>query len=142
MSIITQKLADVLRAVLPYAENESAAIHELADDGDEHASDECTAAASAIESATSALAAYDTAQTTKGTVKSNRAWREECALLRDALGRLTGGLRLRYLAGGPQGSFFTNDLQLARDLVNLYDKDDDWTITDLENPYGPSDNGS
>lgn len=51
-------------------------------------------------------------------------------------------LRLRYFADGPQGSFFTNNLQLARDLVNLYDKDDDWTITDLENPYGPSDNGS
>lgn len=50
--------------------------------------------------------------------------------------------RLRYFADGPQGSFFTNDLQLARDLVNLYDKDDDWTITDLENPYGPSNNGS
>lgn len=50
--------------------------------------------------------------------------------------------RLRYFADGPQGSFFTNDLQLARDLVNLYDKDDDWTITDLENPYVPSDNGS
>lgn len=89
-----------------------------------------------------ALAAYDVAQSNKGTVKSNREWCEECALLRDALGRLTGALRLRYLAGGPQGSFFTNDLQLARDLVNLYDKDDDWTITDLENPYGPSDNGS
>lgn len=51
-------------------------------------------------------------------------------------------LRLRYFADGPQGSFFTNNLQLARDLVNLYDKDDDWTITDLENPYGPSNNGS
>lgn len=49
---------------------------------------------------------------------------------------------LRYFADGPQGSFFTNNLQLARDLVNLYDKDDDWTITDLENPYGPSNNGS
>lgn len=50
--------------------------------------------------------------------------------------------RLRYFADGPQGSFFTNDLQLARDLVNLYDKDDDWTITDLENPYGPPNHGS
>lgn len=42
----------------------------------------------------------------------------------------------RYFAGGPQGHFFADDLQLARDLVNLYDKDDDWTITDLRNPTG------
>lgn len=42
----------------------------------------------------------------------------------------------RYFADGPQGHFFADDLQLARDLVNLYDKDDDWTITDLRNPTG------
>ncbi|QLQ28474.1 MAG: hypothetical protein HZT39_09605 [Pseudoxanthomonas sp.] len=42
----------------------------------------------------------------------------------------------RYFADGPQGHFFADDLQLARDLVNLYDKDDDWTITDLCNPTG------
>jgi hypothetical protein len=42
----------------------------------------------------------------------------------------------RYFASGPQGHFFADDLQLARDLVNLYDKDDDWTITDLRNPTG------
>jgi hypothetical protein len=38
---------------------------------------------------------------------------------------------LRYFADGPQGSFMTNDLELARALVIAYDKDDDWTITDL-----------
>lgn len=42
----------------------------------------------------------------------------------------------RYFADGPQGHFFADDLQLARDLVNLYDKDEDWTITDLRNPTG------
>lgn len=42
----------------------------------------------------------------------------------------------RYFADGPQGHFFADDLQLARDLVSLYDKDDDWTITDLHNPTG------
>jgi hypothetical protein len=42
----------------------------------------------------------------------------------------------RYFADGPQGHFFADDLQLARDLVNLYDKNDDWTITDLRNPTG------
>lgn len=42
----------------------------------------------------------------------------------------------RYFADGPQGHFFADDLKLARDLVNLYDKNDDWTITDLHNPTG------
>ena len=48
----------------------------------------------------------------------------------------------RYFAGGPQGHFFADDLQLARDLVNLYDKDDDWTITDLRNPTGAAPSAS
>lgn len=42
----------------------------------------------------------------------------------------------RYFCDGPQGHFFCDDLKLARDLVNAYDKDDDWTITDLWNPTG------
>lgn len=37
----------------------------------------------------------------------------------------------RYSADGPQGHFETNDLELARALVNAYDKNDDWTITDI-----------
>lgn len=59
MSDITQQLADALRAALPYAENESSAIHELADDGDEHAQEECESAIRVIEAAREALAAYD-----------------------------------------------------------------------------------
>ena len=43
-----------------------------------------------------------------------------------------GGSRGRYFCDGPEGHFFCDDLKLARDLVNAYDKDDDWTITDLQ----------
>jgi len=43
-----------------------------------------------------------------------------------------GGSRGRYFCDGPEGHFFCDDLKLARDLVNGYDKDDDWTITDLQ----------
>lgn len=43
----------------------------------------------------------------------------------------------RYFADGPKGEyFFTGNLDFARRLVELYDKDDDWTITDLWNPTG------
>ena len=43
-----------------------------------------------------------------------------------------GGSGCRYFCGGPEGHFFCDDLKLARDLVNAYDKGDDWTITDLQ----------
>lgn len=43
-----------------------------------------------------------------------------------------GGSRGRYFCGGPEGHFFCDDLKLARDLVNEYDKGDDWTITGLQ----------
>lgn len=43
-----------------------------------------------------------------------------------------GGSGCRYFCGGPEGHFFCNDLKLARDLVNAYDKADEWTITDLQ----------
>lgn len=43
-----------------------------------------------------------------------------------------GSRRGRYFCDGPGGHFFCDDLKLARDLVNGYDKDDDWTITDLQ----------
>lgn len=45
-------------------------------------------------------------------------------------------VRGRYLCDGPEGHFFCDDLKLARGLVNAYDKDDDWTITDMMNPHG------
>jgi hypothetical protein len=62
MTTITQQLADALRALLPYAENEIIEIHELADDGDEHAQEEREAASAAREVASQALAAYDAQQ--------------------------------------------------------------------------------
>lgn len=37
----------------------------------------------------------------------------------------------QYFCDGPEGHFYTNDLELARKLVNLIDKDDDWTITEI-----------
>jgi hypothetical protein len=40
----------------------------------------------------------------------------------------------RYFCAGPQGHFYCDDLELARDLVDAYDKDEDWTITDLTQP--------
>lgn len=43
-----------------------------------------------------------------------------------------GSGRGRYFCDGPEGYFFCDDLQLARDLVNGYDTDEDWTITDLQ----------
>lgn len=42
----------------------------------------------------------------------------------------------RYFCSGPQGVFWTDDLELARALVDAYDKDDDWTVTDTHNPTG------
>lgn len=48
----------------------------------------------------------------------------------------------RYFASGPQGSFFCDNLELAGVLVDAIDKDDDWTITDLENPHGNTADGS
>lgn len=40
----------------------------------------------------------------------------------------------RYYCSGPQGDFVCDDLELARALVNAYDKQDDWTITDMDKP--------
>jgi len=40
----------------------------------------------------------------------------------------------RYFCAGPQGHFYCDDLDLARNIVDAYDKDDDWTITDLKAP--------
>lgn len=37
----------------------------------------------------------------------------------------------RYFADGPQGWFVTDNLELARALVSAYDKNDDWTVTDI-----------
>ena len=42
----------------------------------------------------------------------------------------------RYFASGPEGCFYTEDMQLAEKIVNRIDQDDDWTITDLRNPTG------
>lgn len=39
----------------------------------------------------------------------------------------------RYFCDGPDGYFWCDDLELARRIVNAYDKDEDWTITDVEN---------
>ncbi|MDQ3038338.1 MAG: hypothetical protein M3R16_00820 [Pseudomonadota bacterium] len=41
------------------------------------------------------------------------------------------GVAWRYFADGPQGFFLANDLSLASQLVDAFDKDDDWTITDM-----------
>ena len=43
----------------------------------------------------------------------------------------------RYFAGGPEGSFFTDDLAFAERLIAAFDRDD-WTITDLQNPTAPA----
>ncbi len=59
MPTITDQLAQALQAVLPYAENEAAAIAELADDGDERDEAETASASAAIDEAHKALAAYD-----------------------------------------------------------------------------------
>lgn len=50
-------LVSALLGVMPYAENEVSAIHDLADDGDEHADEECEQATAALESARAALEA-------------------------------------------------------------------------------------
>lgn len=57
------------------------------------------------------------------------------ALLREAADALEAP-KSRIFASGPQGWFFTDRLQLARDLVNAFDKEGDWTVTDLWNPTG------
>ena len=48
----------------------------------------------------------------------------------------------RYLCDGPNGYFYTGDMEIARRLVNIIDPaptaEGDWTITDLTNPYGPA----
>ena len=48
-------------------------------------------------------------------------------------------INVRYWANGPQGSFYTDDLGLARRILDAYDNNEDWTITDLYNPEGPAD---
>lgn len=50
-------LVSALQGVMPYAENEVSAILDLADDGDEHADEECEAATSTLEAARAALEA-------------------------------------------------------------------------------------
>jgi len=50
-------LVSALRGVMPYAENGVSAILDLADDGDEHADEECEAATSLLEAARAALEA-------------------------------------------------------------------------------------
>lgn len=37
----------------------------------------------------------------------------------------------KYLCSGPDGWFVCEDLELARRVVNEYDNDDDWTITQM-----------
>ncbi len=83
MKTVTEQLADALRAVLPFAERDVGELLDLVRDDDSEA--EADTASESIWAARNALAAYDVAQTNKGTVKSNRAWREECTLLRAAL---------------------------------------------------------
>lgn len=79
MKAITDKLADALREL-------NDARYVLIDAlKQSNYADKTPAFHEALDNARDALAAYDTAQTTKGTVKSNRAWREECTLLRGAL---------------------------------------------------------
>jgi hypothetical protein len=42
----------------------------------------------------------------------------------------------RFFASGPQGCFGTSDHALAETIIAaLWDRDD-WTVTDLHNPYG------
>lgn len=73
MKTITEQLADALRALqAQHCTHFEGSRWKDSDDDAQAAADR-------------ALAAYDTAQTTKGTVKSNREWREECTLLRAAL---------------------------------------------------------
>ena len=43
----------------------------------------------------------------------------------------------RYFADGPQGHAWFDDLALAYSMVALYDKDDDWTITDTNDEPKP-----
>jgi hypothetical protein len=42
----------------------------------------------------------------------------------------------RYMANGPQGTFYTDDLKLADALLRAYDEDDDWTVTEMPDPSG------
>lgn len=53
-----------------------------------------------------------------------------------ALPHLSGRYPARYFCSGPQGAFWTDSLNLARALVNAFDWDDDWTVTDMTNPTG------
>ncbi len=49
----------------------------------------------------------------------------------------TDNASTRYLCDGPNGYFYTGDIETARRLVNIIDPQaEDWTITDLANPYG------
>lgn len=42
----------------------------------------------------------------------------------------------RYACNGPEGTFWTDDLALATAILQEYDTDEDWTVTDTQNPYG------
>src|SRR5690606_18529397 len=42
----------------------------------------------------------------------------------------------RYMANGPQGTFCTDDLNLADELLHAYGEDEDWTMTYMLNPTG------
>src|SRR5690606_38534952 len=61
-------------------------------------------------------------------------------LLREAAAALEAARedarKWRYWANGPQGTFLTDDLELATAILAAYDKDDDWTVTDIVDPTG------
>lgn len=40
----------------------------------------------------------------------------------------------RWFCDGPNGHFWSDDLETARRLVNMIDKDDDWTVTEVPQP--------
>lgn len=62
------------------------------------------------------------------------------ALLRETAAALEAARedarKWQYWANGPQGTFLTDDLELATAILAAYDKDDDWTVTDIVDPTG------
>ncbi len=40
----------------------------------------------------------------------------------------------RFAANGPQGTFYTDDIGLAASILRAYDKNYDWTVTDVVCP--------